>query len=67
MDGTNVYKQPPQNVKSKKINRKAGRDDDDDEEEDVQYLNMKDLRKKKPMPAAQPKELSAEMLEKRKK
>jgi hypothetical protein len=47
---TDPYSQPPKNKLSKvKGGKKGGKqDDDEDMDEDSTYLNMRDLRKKKP-------------------
>lgn len=50
--GNDPYKKAPQNKKSKVKGKGKKDDDDEDFDEDVQYLNMRDLRKKKPQPNA---------------
>jgi len=51
LDGENAYNRPP-NKKFSKVKGKGKKNDDDDEnfDEDTSYLNMRDLRKKKPEP-----------------
>lgn len=46
------YSQPPKNKHSKvKGKKNKNGEDDEEEEEEVTYLNMRDLRKKKPEPS----------------
>lgn len=45
------YSQPPKNKHSKVKGKKNKGDEDEDDEEEVTYLNMRDLRKKKPLPS----------------
>jgi hypothetical protein len=67
--GVDPYSQPPKNKHSKvKGKKKPGQDDEEEIDDDVQYLNMRDLRKQKPVPTQQSqKEIPLEVLEKRKK
>ena len=51
-DPDQAYSQPPKNKFSKVKGKKNKGDDEDELDEDVQYLNMRDLRKKKPLPQA---------------
>jgi hypothetical protein len=52
LEGEKAYNRPPNN-KFSKVKGKGGKKNDEDEEnfdEDTNYLNMRDLRKKKPAP-----------------
>jgi hypothetical protein len=52
LDGDNAYRNPPQKKFSKVKGRgKRDQDDEEDYDEDTNYLNMRDLRKKKPQPS----------------
>jgi len=50
LSGDMPYKQPPRNNKSKKAGKGGKNQEQEEDDEDVHYLNMRDLRKKKPEP-----------------